>query len=375
MFWDFLRRFIKGWFFPNRRGYSLRGFWGQIKHFNKYGVQIGYSVKSFWGGRKRYDMNGRLISYTVRNFWGGYNTYDANGVLIRKSYRNFWGGYNTYNRAGKKIMESYQSFWGGMNHFDVEDSHSTETYLFEKRSYTKPQRNAPTMSVTSQKPSEENCDSGKKYNTTNVKQETVSTSNTSAKIKRQEAVENSSSKTASISNGERTYGNWERPCQTTEPSTSVQNKKVDLGNLFQQQIDKTIPFYESVSEFCEKQDNCDDGMKILVFSYEGLKEFPAYVNGIGDKVSVSPLIKNIPAFTFEKNEIAEAQRKVMERLDMSVVDNEFASFCASKMIEEFDDLFPEYEYKNDGIARVQYELKCGLVITEKSWLKLKEKFD
>lgn len=375
MFWNFLRRFIKGWFFPNRRGYSLRGFWGQIKHFNKDGVQIGYSVKSFWGGRKRYDMNGRLISYTVRNFWGGYNTYDANGVLIRKSYRNFWGGYNTYNRAGKKIMESYQSFWGGMNHFDVEDSNSTETYLFEKRSYTKPQRNAPTMSVTLQKPSAENSDSGKKYNTTNVKRETVCTSNTSAKIKRQEAVESNSSKTDSVRNGERTYGSWERPCRATEPTSSVQNKKVDYSNLFQQQIDKTIPFYESVSEFCEKQDTNEGGVKILAFSYEGLREFPAYANGLGDKVNVSPLIKNVPAFTFDKHEITEAQRKVMEGLDMSVVDNEFASFCASKMITEFDDLFPEYEYKNDGIARAQYELKCGLVITENSWLKLAETFN
>lgn len=375
MFWNFLRRFIKGWFFPNRRGYSLRGFWGQIKHFNKDGVQIGYSVKSFWGGRKRYDMNGRLISYTVRNFWGGYNTYDANGVLIRKSYRNFWGGYNTYNRAGKKIMESYQSFWGGMNHLDVEDSHSAETYLFEKRSYTKPQRNTPTMSVTSQKPSAENSDSGKKYNTTNVKRATVSTSNTSAKIKRQEAVESSSSKTDSVRNGERNYGSWERPCRATEPTSSAQNKKVDYSNLFQQQIDKTIPFYESVSEFCEKQDTNEDGVKILAFSYEGLKEFPAYAYELGDKVSVSPLIKNIPAFTFDKNEIIEARRKVMDGLDMSVVDNEFASFCASKMITEFDDLFPEYEYRNDGIARAQYELKSGLVITEKSWLKLAETFN
>lgn len=68
MLLNFLRIFLKEMLFPNRRGYSLRGFWGEIKHFNKYGVQIGYSVKSFWGGRKRYDMSGKLISYTVRNF-------------------------------------------------------------------------------------------------------------------------------------------------------------------------------------------------------------------------------------------------------------------------------------------------------------------
>lgn len=375
MFWNFLRRFLKGWFFPNRRGYSLRGFWGQIKHFNKYGVQIGYSVKSFWGGRKRYDMNGNLISYTVRNFWGGYNTYDANGNLIRKSYRNFWGGYNTYNRAGKKIMESYQSFWGGMNHFDVEDSNSTETYLFEKRSYTKSQRKSPTTSVTSQRTVAMNSDSGKKSGATNSNRGTVHTPSTSAKTTTQKAVDNHSSKIESVRNGERTYGSWERPHQSPETTTSVQNKKADYNSLFQQQIDKTIPFYESVSEFCEKQEANEDGVKILAFSYEGLKEFPAYANGLGDKVSVSPLIKNVPAFTFDKNEIAEAQRKVIEGLDMSVVDNEFASFCASKMITEFDDLFPEYEYKNDGIARAQYELKCGLVITENSWLKLAETFN
>lgn len=374
MFWEFLRRFIKGWFSPNRRGYSLRGFWGEIKHFNKYGVQIGYSVKSFWGGRKRYDMNGNLISYTVRNFWGGYNTYDANGNLIRRSYRNFWGGYNTYNRAGNKIMESYQSFWGGMNHFDVEDSDSTETYMFEKRSYTSSQRKSSTTSVTSQKTVPLNSNSGKQSNATNSNRGTVRTRNISAKTTTQKAVDNHSTKTDSVRNGERTYGRWGHTYQTTEPSTSVQNKKVDYYSLFQHQIDKTIPFYESVSEFCAKQYTNEEGVKILAFSYEGLKEFPAYAYELGAKVSVSPLIKNIPAFTFEKNEIAEAQRKVIEGLEMSVVDNEFASFCASKMITEFDDLFPEYEYRNDGIARVQYELKCGLVITENSWLKLTEVF-
>lgn len=374
MFWDFLRRFIKGWFFPNRRGYSLRGFWGEIKHFNKYGVQIGYSVKSFWGGRKRYDMNGNLISYTVRNFWGGYDTYDANGNLIRKSYRNFWGGYNTYNRAGKKIMESYQSFWGGMNHFDVEDSDSTETYLFEKRSHTSSQRKTPSTSVTSQQSVPLNSSSGKKSNAVNSNRGTVRTPSTSAKTMTQKAVDNHSSKTDSVRSGERTYEGWGHTYQTTEPVTSVQNKKVDFNSLFQQHIDKTIPFYESVSEFCEKQNADKDGVNILAFSYEGLKEFPAYVYKLENKVSVSPLIKNVPAFTFDKNEIVEAQRKFMEGLDMSVVDNEFASFCASKMITEFDGLFPEYEYRNDGLARAQYELKCGLVITENSWLKLNEKF-
>ena len=74
------------WLFKERKtGYSIRGFWGQLKHYNKDGVQIGYTVRGFWGQRKRYDMNGNLLHYTVRNFWGGYNTYDPQGNLVESS--------------------------------------------------------------------------------------------------------------------------------------------------------------------------------------------------------------------------------------------------------------------------------------------------
>ena len=126
----FLKALLKG---CPKSGYSIKGFWGQIKHFNKHGVQIGYTVKGFWGQRKRYDMNGNLKSVSWKNFWGGYNTYDADGNLIRRSYRNLWGGYHTYNRAGKKIQGSYRNFWDGMNHYDVENSDSGEIFIVEKR--------------------------------------------------------------------------------------------------------------------------------------------------------------------------------------------------------------------------------------------------
>ena len=45
------------WLFKERKtGYSIRGFWGQLKHYNKDGVQIGYTVRGFWGQRKRYEV-------------------------------------------------------------------------------------------------------------------------------------------------------------------------------------------------------------------------------------------------------------------------------------------------------------------------------
>lgn len=120
----FLRKLIR--FFKiqskiGKSGFTVKGFWGEKKHYNKDGVQIGYTIKGFWGERKRYDMNGNLLSYSIKSFWGGYDTYDANGNLIRRSRKNFWGGYNTYDKNGKKTHESYRNFWEGMNHYEVEE--------------------------------------------------------------------------------------------------------------------------------------------------------------------------------------------------------------------------------------------------------------
>lgn len=82
---------VKKLFSGRKTGYSIKGFWGQIKHYNKDGVQIGYTVKWFWGVRRRYDMNGNLVSYSVKNFWGGRNTYEQKGV--RKVCSIQWTGY------------------------------------------------------------------------------------------------------------------------------------------------------------------------------------------------------------------------------------------------------------------------------------------
>lgn len=59
---------------------------------------------------------------------------------------------------------------------------------------------------------------------------------------------------------------------------------------------------------------------------------------------------------------------------MSAMDNEFATLGASKLIGEFEELFPDYIFAVDGMERVQYELKSGLILTENSWIKLKEEY-
>ena len=368
MLLNFLKNFLKEMLFPNRSGYSVKSFWGGIKHYNKNGVQIGYSLITFWRGRERYDMNGKLISYSLRNFWGGYDTYDANGNLIRKSYRNFWGGYTTYNRAGKKSMESYQSFWCGMNHFDVEDSNSEETFVYVKHDKTR-----KTWDVSARSVSEKSVRNtpNPNYNLYGVKNEQVRTIRAQAE-NRQGNKSDVTIKSNSASNRDNRYVSASGIRWTTNHSESKHNAKADLSKLFQQHIDKSIPFYESLSELGEEQN--ENGVKILAFAYDNLKEFPAYVHEAGDKLKVSPLIRNVQSFTIDKSEISGASKKLVGGLKMDTVDSEFLSFSASKIVNEFDDLFPEYEYKVDGMARVQYEFKCGLIITENSWLKMKEVF-
>lgn len=374
MFLHFIRRLIRAFRYPNRTSYSIRWFFGKILYYDKNGVQIGYSVRRFWSGRKRYDMNDNLISYTRRNFWGGYDTYDANDNLISRSYRNFGGGYTTYDPQGKKMRESYPSFWGGMNYFDVDGSGLTESFTYKKHNSSR----LKLQSLTENKLAQANTiksSARKKITPHNYNQRITHAQRIPTKTEKKEETRECRTSTSNSTYKEQySHGSQKRLSQSKETPANDVNKKIDYNSLFKQNIDKTIQFYETLSDCYEEQKNIDASVKILAFSYEKLSEFPACAYKIGDKVQVSPLIKNTSAFTFDISEISEADKKIVEGLDMVVIDNEFASLCGSKLITEFDDLFPEYEYKSDGIARVQYEMSCGLVITEKSWLKLVEAF-
>lgn len=129
-------------FKKHKSGYSLRGFFGQTRHFNSNHEQTGYTVRGFFGGRKRYDMNGNLVSYTLRNFWCGYNTYDPDGNLKKRSRKNFFEGYTTYDPNWNKTHETYHNFMEGTTHYEVKKNNNqsiesnNESY-WEAKSYTK----------------------------------------------------------------------------------------------------------------------------------------------------------------------------------------------------------------------------------------------
>lgn len=358
-----LIHFIKRLFSGRKSGYSLRGFWGQINHFNKDGVKIGYTVKGFWGGRKRYDMNGNLVSYTLKNFWGGYNTYDPDGNLIRRSRKNFFGGYNTYDRQGNKVQESYRSFWDGMNHYDVENPDRYETTVYERKN-----------SVSSETSSVVHHPYGD-YQSTVMESTSVSTM-TSVKVKKaaepkknHPGTEQPAVKHSSVSTVKHTEDSKMKTEMEEHVGVQVESH-IKSGALSGQQLDSSIE-YQSIDEAI-KETQVSSYVKLLIFKYKNLEEFPAIAYLQENMVCVYPLVRGAVAFKFPAAELETAKEVHVTDIDMGILDNEFYTLSMSPLGKEFEYLLPEYPFGNDGIYRTQYVFDCGMVITEKSMYELKK---
>lgn len=319
-----------------KSGYSVKSFWGVIKHYNKDGVQIGYSRKTFWGRTNRYDMDGKLVSYSVRNFWGGYNTYDADGNLIRRSYKNIFGGYTTYDRYGKKIRESYKNFWEGLTHFDIESPDKYERVVFEKRRYTE---KAEVSELTMPK-----------------KKQQLQTPSIS------EAEKVAASPNVAKEYSANTEYVYENSIRANSDKTS-HGKNITLS---QQKIERNIAYYPSVAECVKKHQGIKQYAKILVFEYKGQKEFPALAHICENSVIITPLIQNEKTMEFPVAELKNVRITEVTGIDMNMVDNEFINVGVSSLGEEFEELLPEYQFGKEGMFRTQCELKCGLIMTEKS---------
>lgn len=366
-----LIQYIRFLFKKHKSGYSLRGFWGEIKYYNKDNVQIGYSIKGFWGGRKRYDMNGNLISYTLKSFWGGYNTYDANGNLIRRSRKNFWGGYNTYDRNGKKTHESYRSFWGGMNHFDVENPDPYETVTKGKKTVTTKSSAGTTQTVSSRKPStNHSLDNNSKPASARPYVASVP-SRPVATVKEEKPV---ASKIA-----ERTFPTVEvvKQAETVKKVREDEHEGVEVVSYAKDASVKgrvasdESGYYQSVEEFV-KEKEIEQYVKLLVFRYKLMKEFPAIAYLKGNMVGVEPLMVGAEAFEFSLSEVEKAREEHVTDVEMSALDDEFLSCCRSCLGKQFEDLLPDYMFGSNGVYRSQYVFGCGMVITKKSMEELRK---
>lgn len=349
------------WFFNlfngKKAGYSTKDFWGRIVHYNKYGVKIGYTVKSFWGRRNRYDANWNLISYSVKNFWGGYNTYDVDGNLISRSYKNIFGGYTTYDKNGVKKRVSYKGFWNVIKHFDLE-----ETCVYE-RGNVRRTIYSPSQTVTVDYVKN---DIASKVNTEKVSQEIKTTSAVQTKQEKPQEYHSEGNKEHLNSSG--TIAKEKIPVIPEEHkgvAIESYSKSVSDG----QHIHKIEKYYQSVEEHV-KTKKITRYVKLLVFKYKKLEEFPAIAHLCGNMVRVEPLLIGAEAFEFSVSEIEKAKEVHVTGLDMDVMDNEFFTCSMSDLGKEFEDLLPEYPFGNDGIYRIQYVFECGMIITEKSMEEL-----
>lgn len=341
------------WLFKERKtGYSIRGFWGQLKHYNKDGVQIGYTVRGFWGQRKRYDMNGNLLYYTARNFWGGYNTYDPQGNLIRRSHRNLLGGFNTYDKYGKKTHVSRKSFWDGLNHYEMDNEPKYETtYTVQKKSTY-----VSVGNTISQPSKQENA-----YNV--VKKPLFTEEKVSAEVKKETVTVNKDGYKGSVQ------------LSVENKSTETKKELFSLNDIpyTAPKIDKSATYVSTEEKFLKVPK--EDCAKVLVLSYENMKEFPAVAYLSEGKVIVEPLILGEAAFEFDPSEIEKAVLEKVDGLDMNAVDTEFAAVCISDIGNEYEELLPEYSWEYEGTSRNQYVFECGMIITEKSMKQLRNKIN
>lgn len=358
-----LFRFLLNLFKGHKSGYSIKGFWGQIKHYNKDGIQIGYTVKGFWGQRKRYDMDGNLISYSVKNFFGGYNTYDANGNLISRSYKNIFGGYNTYDKYGNKKRVSRKGFWDVMLHFDIENPDPYESIVTVKRTSSKKTTASHYKNASVQVPDD------KVYNSEPLQQSKVSASATVATEPKEKTTKSKAAVSNSYTENVKATENVKKVVSDEHVGVDVvsYSKDVSAGAL---NPNRTSRYYQSVDAFL-KNKPISQYAKLLVFQYKKLEEFPAIAYLHGNMVRVEPLLAGAEAFEFFVSEIEKAKEVHVTGLDMDVMDNEFLACSMSDLGKEFENLLPEYPFGNDGMYRTQYVFECGMVITEKSMKELR----
>lgn len=347
------------WGKSSNSGYSVRGFWGVMYHYDKNGKRIGYTYKDFWGRWMRCDENGKLQSYTIRTFWGAYYTYDADGVLIRKSYRNFWGGFRTYDRNGRKIIESYRTMRDGLNHYNVEAPDPLETIRFDL-SNEKKHNAIQEMKLVNNKKNERKKNVTEEANGSHdheAEKSPISSFDGERKIDADKRKKKSKAEIAH---------------KKSEVSEEPQIEKRNASDRFREEA---VDYYNSVSDYTKTRNDQNPSAKILVFSYGEWKDFPACVYEKGDQLEIIPLIQGREKIFISKEAVKKATRRILSDLDMELMDREFRSFGLSQMAEEFENFFPEYEFTAEGISRVEYEVESGLILTEKSWDSLRKMID
>ena len=104
----------------SKKGYSQRGLFGDINHYDANGKKIGESRPGIFGGYTNYDAKGNKVGHSDPGFFGGYNHYDNHGKKTGHSDPSLFGGYKHYDSKNKSTGSSDPNLTGGYNHSSSE---------------------------------------------------------------------------------------------------------------------------------------------------------------------------------------------------------------------------------------------------------------
>ena len=100
------------------KGYSRRGLFGKINHYDEHGKKIGKSEPGFFGGYTNYDNKGKKVGHSDPGFLGGYTHYDNKGHKIGQSDPGLFGDYHHTDSHGKSVGTSDPGLFGTYHHSD-----------------------------------------------------------------------------------------------------------------------------------------------------------------------------------------------------------------------------------------------------------------
>lgn len=105
-----------GGFKMSKKGYSRKGLFGDIHHYNERGHKVGTSRPRIFGGYTNYDAHGNKTGHSAPGLFGGYNHYDNHGKKVGHSDPGLFGSYNHYDSHNKRTGSSAPGAFGGYNH-------------------------------------------------------------------------------------------------------------------------------------------------------------------------------------------------------------------------------------------------------------------
>lgn len=100
----------------SKKGYSQRGLFGDINHYDENGKKIGESRPGLFGGYTNYDAKGNKVGRSDPGLFGSYNHYDNHGKKTGHSDPSFFGSYKHYDSKNKSTGSSDPNLMGGYNH-------------------------------------------------------------------------------------------------------------------------------------------------------------------------------------------------------------------------------------------------------------------